>query len=234
MKKTGIILILILSTNLLRADYSPLKLYELVIKADKILYGTIVELDSGKYKLHIEGSLTGETGTITILRFTDWPCAYRWTEYEIGQRLFVFLFQKNGNYITMSAGNEGELPIQNDTVYINGFSLRPPPPLLAFDEIKDSTYLQKLNELEYFEYGDHNVFGTVYSGEPIHLKDFIKSITDIRKCFEFEYGKYNSIINGKLLCPDIMVTRKLKEDKLFRWTYQDLIKITGGNNSYRQ
>jgi hypothetical protein len=57
MKKAVIILILILSYGQLWADYSPRKIYEMAIKADKIVYGTIIGLDSSNYNLRIEGSL---------------------------------------------------------------------------------------------------------------------------------------------------------------------------------
>jgi hypothetical protein len=224
MKKTGIILILILTANFLWAEYSPKKLYEMAVKADKILYGTIIELDSSKYKLRIEGSLTGENGTISIVRFTDWTCAHRWTEYQIGQRLFVFLVEKNGDYFTISGGNEGELPIQNDSVFIGGLSLKPPPPLLSNDRKNDTILIPKSEELEYFEYGLHIVYKSEYRGQPIEQGCFLKTIRDIRNCFDFDYGDYNDIINGHIKCSEKDIKQKMESNKILRWTHQELIK----------
>lgn len=228
MKKTVIILILFLTVNFLWADYSPKKLYEMAIKADKILYGTIIELDSSKYKLRIEGSLTEESGTISIVRFSDWACAHRWTEYQIGQRLFVFLFEKNGDYFTISGGNEGELPIQNDSVFIRGLSLKPPPPrpppLLSNDEKNNTIVMPKSKELEYFEYDSHIVYESEYRGQPIEQSCFLNTIRDIRNCFDFDYGEYNDIINGHIKCSEEDLRQKMESNKILRWTHQELIK----------
>ena len=66
-----------MTTKFLSANYSPQKLFEMIIKVERIVYGEIITLDSNTYTILIEGSITDETGTITIERFENWPCAHR-------------------------------------------------------------------------------------------------------------------------------------------------------------
>lgn len=114
MKSKLILLFLTLSSITTKADYDPMKLYEMILRADKIVYGEITAIDSMTYTLKIEGNLYDKAETIKVLRFKDWPCAWRWTKYAIGQKLFLLLSKYNGDqkrfknqYFSMSAGNEG-------------------------------------------------------------------------------------------------------------------------------
>lgn len=125
LKRTLIIATLTLNGLSSQAEYRPLELYEMIIKAEKIVYGTVVELDHKYFTLKIEGSLTFDSGTLKITRFHEWPCAARWTQYEVGQRLFLFLTTLNGELVSMSGGNEGEHPIVNKAVYVHGLSIPP-------------------------------------------------------------------------------------------------------------
>jgi len=77
------------------ADYSPKELYEMVIKADKIVYGEVISFDSNYYFLKISGSLTNDTGIIKVRRFENWTCAHRWANYEVCQKLLLFLVFRN-------------------------------------------------------------------------------------------------------------------------------------------
>ena len=62
---------------------------------------------------------------ITVERFHDWACAWRWGQYEAGQRVFVFLNAEDGakrpRYRIRGAGCEGESPIVDKDVYVNCF-----------------------------------------------------------------------------------------------------------------
>lgn len=197
-----------------RADYDPLSLYEMIIKAEKIVHGTITELDSISLTLKIDGSLTSDSGLIKVERFENWTCASRWTEYQVGQMVFMFLTTWNGKLVAMSGGNEGELPILNNLVFIHGFSipiLPPPPP----KGVKRNT------DIVYFDTKHYDVYGEKYYGTKWRFKDFINSVAFIRNCFEFEYGKYHTITNWKIKCKLQEIELEASKSKLVRWVYEE-------------
>ena len=102
------------------ADYEPTPLPQLIIESDMILEGQIISQDSLTFTLQIINWIKGDSisENITIEKFEDWTCANRVTKYEIGQKEIVFLLQhkKTKKWISMGAGNEGELLIQNDSI----------------------------------------------------------------------------------------------------------------------
>ena len=102
------------------ADYDPTPLPQLIIESDIILEGEIISQDSLTFTLEIINWIKGDSTLkkISIEKFENWTCANRITEYEIGQKEIVFLLQhkKTKKWITMGAGNEGELLIQNDSI----------------------------------------------------------------------------------------------------------------------
>jgi hypothetical protein len=188
----------------------PLELYEMAIKAEKIVYGTIVELDSNSFTLSIEGSLTSDSGTLQIARFQDWPCAVRWTNYQVGQRLFLFLTTWNGELVSMSGGNEGELPIVNNTVYIHGFSIpiQPPPPPSGIT-LRDN--------LIYFETEHFDIYGGKYYGIQWNLNSLIKAISFIRNNFDFTKRPFLEPTNWQINCNPSELDQMCKESKLVNW-----------------
>ena len=214
LKRIVIIVSFLLTSFSSRADYDPLLLYEMIIKAEKIVYGTIVDVDSNHFTLKIEGSLTSDAGTLKIARFQNWVCASRWTEYEVGQRLFLFLTTWNGELMSMSGGNEGELPIVNNTVYIHGFSIPiPPPPPPSGVTLRD--------DLIYFETDHFYIYGEDYFGIDWNLSSFIESVTFIRKCFNFKYEPFRAPTNWQINCDGSELERMCKESKLVYWVYQE-------------
>ncbi|MFZ6052748.1 hypothetical protein [Halocola ammonii] len=219
MKKLLSFILISFSTITAKADYVPVDLYAMMLKAEKIVYGEIISLDSLTFTLEIEGSVTGDTGNVTVKRFQDWPCAHRWTDYRTGQRLFLFLHTSNGAMETMSAGNEGELPICQDSIYINSSSLIPPPPK-GLEAKRDTG----LNSIEFFESRTHMLFGEGYYGYSMSLQNFLTAIHRIRGCFDIEtkYDHYR-VEKAKLLCSVEKTQKLIAIDKIFRWTYKELI-----------
>jgi len=116
-----LILLFCITSFSLKADYSPLRLWEMALKADKIVYGEITELRENDYTLKIESSITGDSGTIIIQRFQDWTCAVRWAPYKVGQKVVVFLQLYEGKYNIMSGGGEGEMEVSNGMVKIESY-----------------------------------------------------------------------------------------------------------------
>ena len=127
----------------------------------------------------------------------------------------------------MSGGNEGELPIQLDSIYVRGYSLRIPPPLPpqppGVMDRNDSAFHLEYYRKEVFCIKHCKVYGEDYWGKPFSKKEFISSVKKIRECFDYDYGEYNSIINGRIICPAKHEKINMKKDKLYRWTYQELI-----------
>jgi hypothetical protein len=223
MKKLFIASFLVILSGVANAMYIPPPLYVLIIKAESIVYGEIIEIDSVFFTFKIENSITGDTGIIKIEKFKNWPCAFRWKDYEIGQKLFLFLKKYNGNLRALGGGYEGELPIFQDSVYIHGLSLDPPPPI--FIDGNDTIQAElHYNDSIYFEYKSNMVYGAEFRGLPVQLTEFISTVTDIRGCFNFEYGMYNRIINGSVTCSDDVLKNKINTNKFFRWTYTKLIE----------
>lgn len=187
-------------------------LYEMIIKAEKIVYGTIVEVDSLFFTFHIEGSLTGDTGLLKVRRFKDWTCATRWTEYKVDQKLFLFLRTWKGNLTSMSAGNEGELPILNESVFIHGYTIPiAPPPQPPTKEIKSSIFF-KPNQIE--------IYGAMYYGIEWSLSNFIETTAFIRNCYLFEYGEYKVRTNWEVNCSQSEIEKMIVKSELSEWVHQ--------------
>lgn len=214
MKRILIIAIFITTSHIGLAKYRPLKLYEMIIKAEKIVYGTITKLDSTHFTLQIEGSLTSDAGVIRIARFEDWTCAQRWTKYEVGQRLLLFLTTVDGELVSMSGGNEGELPIIEDSVFINGFSITfPPPPGKTWSD-----------DLIYFEPYHFKIYDADYFGIKWDLSSLLTAAGFIRDCFDFTYGQFGDPIDWHVKCPEDQLEEKRSESKLINWVYAETIK----------
>ncbi|PKB43051.1 hypothetical protein AX016_1234 [Cellulophaga sp. RHA19] len=221
-------IILLFSVIGLRAEYRPLDLYEMILGAEKIVYGEIIELDSLTFTLKVERNLTGDETELVIQRFENWPCAHRWTDYKVGQRLFLFLKNYNGKLNSMSGGNEGELPIQNESVYINSFSLDPPPPP------NPNGQSNEILEQDFIDSKKYRVFGNDYFGHKTALDDFTSTVIRIRNCFEIKYGKYHQIEEAVIKCDEKQLEKDSETDRILNWTYKKLKKKTGANNVYKK
>lgn len=204
--KGFISLILLFLSLSVKADYRPLALHEMIIKADKIVYGMILEIDSTHYKFKVEGGITKDTGIIRIQKFQDWLCAWRWTEYQIGQEMLVFLATGNGGSGLMGAGNEGELPIMGNSLYINGSSLN----------YVNGSQNDYLNENWTFPGKRYKLYGGEYYGTKMNVAQFLKTIKYVRRCFNFEYGVYGKIKNWKLKCNYDEILKRSKASLLIK------------------
>jgi hypothetical protein len=224
MKIAKFLFILLFMPNILSADYSPKTIYEMIIKADEIVYGEIVSLDSSNYTLRIDGNLTGDFEFIKIKRFTDWSCASRWTDYKVGQKLLLFLIFHNNRWITMSGGAEGELPIQNDSVYISYGSLVPLPPPPPPGEESNKVYQAQLAAAIDFELDEYQVYDKIFFGRAVEFRTFLATVIKIRDCFTFNYANYNEITDGEMNCDDSILMDESLDLIILQWTYNRLIK----------
>ncbi|WP_109623200.1 hypothetical protein [Sediminitomix flava] len=154
----------------------------MIQNADEIVWGTISEIRESDFKVTIEGSLTGIDGDLWIKKFRDWDCASRWKEYKKGQKVFLFLRKDKENKLrVMSGGNEGELPILNDSVYINARSIIPPT-LSVSREILMDYAVYKIEDQQY------NLNGMNYYGVRLGFDDFVATCMYIRGCLKIEFS----------------------------------------------
>lgn len=206
------LLIIILITTFYEAECSDYKyrtLYEMAIKADKIVYGVVEETGFQRFKFKIEGSLTGESGSIFINTVKD-----RWTEYEVGQRVLLFLeYFDRGLYI-MNYQSGGEFPIVNDSIFISGLSLPVFPPPGLGDKYK--TEAEIASQIQ-----EYDVYNSKYIGWKFNFEDLLISLRMIRDCFEFEYGEFNAIVKRKKLCSERVHKEMESSYLLVKWVAEE-------------
>lgn len=143
------------------ADFIPMQLFDLVATADIIATGEIVEVRKETFVLKVNEVFAGKPGEkIEIVKFADWPCAWRWAPYEVGQEVLVFVESRDGKLRFMGAGGECECPIVDDEVYC-------PFPC----ELK-----------RWGKIGKHQL-------PKASLEDLSAALTDYRKCFRLTPAK---------------------------------------------
>jgi hypothetical protein len=179
------IFLLLLINGKTYADYEPTPLPQLIIKSDLIIVGEIISLDSYTFTLKVSSCVKGDYTfkNIKIKRFENWTCAARIAEYQIGQQEIIFLVQnkKTKEWLTMGAGNEGELLIQNDSI--------------TYEDIYSDSK-SSCSKLDYF---GHKICGWKYSlGEfknaiLFYLSDFPKLKTE----FQTEQNITNRFANNE-------------------------------------
>jgi hypothetical protein len=100
------------------ADYVSRQLFDLVGSADVIASGEIIEVRDNTFVLKTDEVLIGKRReNIEIVRFRDWPCAWRWESYKVGQKVLVFAKERDGELHLPGAGGEAESPIVEGHVY---------------------------------------------------------------------------------------------------------------------
>ena len=207
MKKLILLLILLL-TSTIKADYISPSLNELILKADKILYGEIVCVDESVIEVSVYNSINHNSKSITIIKFKEWNCGMRWMEYEVGDTSLFFLNLKNGRYRSMGGGNEGEVPIHNDKIYVHASTIS----TMGFVGNFDRSDLQM----------EDNGYNNPYNGYVMDLNDFWQATTVIKKCFKSEISKTGNLVNIQQLCAATDYESTMKENKILNWAISEL------------
>lgn len=121
--------------------YRHYPLFELVCTADLVVSGRILAVNAPgpsraaqdqpppTFLLEVESVVAGATSAkeIEVRCFEDWTCAARWAPYAIGQREILFLREPpvNSTVCTIiGSGDEGEMPLEGDTVFAHGYGIR--------------------------------------------------------------------------------------------------------------
>ncbi|GEM_PF-3525769 len=111
----------------------------------------------------------------------------------------------------MSGGNEVELPIFNENVY--GRSLPVPLP-------KDWPQGVTLGESPVIlKPKSQLVYNEEYYGYEISLAEFLEAVLNVRKCFDFTYGKYEERTDWQVNCNTLVIDQHRKKSKIFDWVY---------------
>ncbi|MBK7938177.1 MAG: hypothetical protein IPJ82_14305 [Lewinellaceae bacterium] len=109
-------------------DYEPTLLPELIDKSSLIVHGRIEKTDKYTFSLQLNEVLKGDFPVDSVLvcgQFKDWTCAQRFDKYQTGQEALFFLFKGyDPHYKALGGGNEGEMPIVEDSVYYKSQYLR--------------------------------------------------------------------------------------------------------------
>ena len=110
-------------------DYDTTELDQLIENAHLIVHGEIIAVDSEfvDVKIHEIVKATFAEQRIRITKFENWTCAWRWSEYTLGQTVLFFLNKSEltGQWHPMGAGNEGEMPIEGGRVFYKSFGSKP-------------------------------------------------------------------------------------------------------------
>jgi hypothetical protein len=158
------------------ADYSPMKLVQMTLEADTVLYATIEKVNKEYFWVSDPASHSRST-SIKVLKFRDWACAARWESYMVGQRVVLFLKKERGFYRIMSAGGEDELPVFGDSLMINALCL---PYKKAWMVGDTGVRIDSLNRLR-------RQFGkSMYSYKAFYtISDFLTTVFNFRAIFKW-------------------------------------------------
>ncbi|MBT8223281.1 MAG: hypothetical protein KJO94_02430 [Eudoraea sp.] len=202
MKKL-ILLVILLLTGTIKADYAPPTLNELILKADKILYGEIQCVDATVIEVGLQGSIDEDLVSIKISKFKEWNCGKRWMEYQVGQTSLFFLTLKNGEYHPMGGGNEGELPIRNDKVYVHASTISSIDYVSQFER---STITM-----------EDNGFNNPFNGYALEFYELWQAIDLINKCFTSDVNAVGKLFNIQQKCPTTEFGSVIEQNSIFRW-----------------
>ena len=101
-------------------DYNRLFIGQLLDLAELVIEGEIIQIEDSTIKIAVKHQLKGriQGGTIVVRQFRNWTCAVRWSKYEVGQKAVYCLRRfKSDLFEVIGSGNEGELPILDDSLY---------------------------------------------------------------------------------------------------------------------
>ncbi|MES2591827.1 MAG: hypothetical protein V4608_08080 [Bacteroidota bacterium] len=93
----------------------------MIEKSKIIVYAKIISVDKEAFKIVTIKKIksTHKSDTLLLQKFEDWTCASRYAHYEVGQEAIFFIeLNKKNEFHTIGAGNEGELVVKSDSVFV--------------------------------------------------------------------------------------------------------------------
>lgn len=207
-------------------DFKDTDFAKLVTKADKIVYGRIIELKESSFIFKIEESITHDTGIIEVNKLieSEWS-AKRWTPYEEYQCMLLFLEQRGDKLNVIGGQNEGEFPIKKNIIFIpsNALPIPPPPPL-------DGSILD--SSLIYFTPKNIIIDSSIqyyFWGIEWDLVDLISDIEFIRKNLKYQNKYSDSRKNWELVGTKEEVLERASQSKIIAWCFASKLGITNAN-----
>jgi len=186
--KIHLLIIFFLVNIISHAKYDPKIIAELIDQAEIIGYGEISEFGPIEFTLVFKSVIKGSPlKSIKILKFANWTCASRWTNYKVGEKLLVFLdISDDNSYYALGGGNEGEMPIFDDNLYYKS-------PYNSLD----------INATE-FSFDSDSLFGYKYSLEEVIsiIKNYIaerENYHQISKNAAFKIPKTDLTFKSKII-----------------------------------
>ncbi len=110
--------VLMLACGPSNVDYESAPLHELVVGSDLLVRGTIIEVREKTVEVKVLKVIRGSARPkrIEVQRFVDWSGNARWTNYQAGQGVLLFLFKQEGDggpsWQILGGGGKGEMPIE--------------------------------------------------------------------------------------------------------------------------
>jgi len=110
------------------ARYRPLSFVELSTRAELVVLGSVASTSDETFAFEVERTIRSRKGAapatkgqrLEITKFRNWTCARRWTEYAAGQKAVMFIERRSGAWHVLGGGNEGEMPVVGDWVFVDG------------------------------------------------------------------------------------------------------------------
>lgn len=166
--------------NLQAQTHKAMEVVELAANASVIARGTISQVKGASFVLKVEYCLAGDIGPeIEVKRFRNNKTARRWTKYEAGQKVLLFLKGPESDLEILGANGEGEKAINGDDVLLDGRG----------GGVKNKYAYQNL------------ATGSRIYAEPIILSEFEEAVIGLKKCFSVAYDPVTNNANVTTLVP---------------------------------
>jgi hypothetical protein len=144
------------------ADYDPMTLYQMLMRADTVVTGRITQVQASTYDLEVSESFhpADVPSVLSVLRIDGLPRADRWVAYAPGQELVLFATGGGDAPLEpLGEAGEGEVPRDAETVYL--------PNLARSDRTQSSA----------------RIAGGELVGYPIGIEEFSAAIEGFFRCF---------------------------------------------------
>lgn len=208
MERTGILLITLLS-GFSFLKYSPPSLHQLIFNSEVILLGEIVGVDDKTFEVEVAKSINYGEALITIRKFEGWTCGKRWGAYEVGQKAVFFLGRKEDQFYLKGGGNEGEMPVHTDKVYVHRTTLYSRDPINDFE----------VSQMKIEDHGYNNPYNKGYA---LDLKEFWEAVVSLKKCFHSDFSIFGKMTDIQFCCPPTEVEDLKQKNVIYSWAVKDL------------
>ncbi len=215
--KVAILLFLFFKGLHVHAVYTPLKLFDLALSAEKVVLGHIVKLDDRYFYLACRDGR--QMVTLKIVRFKGHPGSSRRAHYSKDQRVLVFVKQVDAEYQLITMGAESEILVSKDSVLL-GLDYFTPKTQYAFRPLPDST-------TRAFDKQAGSKPGKKNEGLVLSIEDVYQGIMYFRNSYQLILKKGNEVAGTSCFNFFDRLTRdKLnsykRRSKLFNLLYRDM------------